>query len=62
MRVLFSFGTKNKNKIFYMSHHKAFKQIKSEAQAEVLTSVNFLLFLFDKFCLAHKEINAFSHH
>lgn len=48
-----------------MSYHKLVKQIKSEVRAtlqgEMLTSVNFSLFLFDKFCLAHKEINAFSH-
>lgn len=64
MHVLFSFGSRNKNKTLYTSHHKLFKQIKSEAhatlQAEVLTSVNFLL--FDKFHLAHREINVFSHH
>lgn len=66
MCLLFSFLARNKNKKFYTSHHKLFKQIKIEVwatlQAEVLTSVNFLLFLSDEFCLAHKEINAFSHH
>lgn len=55
-----------KNKKLYASHIQLFKQIKSKAQAtlqaEVLTSVNFLLFLFDKFHLAHREINVFSHH
>lgn len=66
MHVLFSFGAKSKNKEFDTSHRKLFKKIKREArvtlQAEVLTSGNFLLFLFDKFGLAHREINAFSHH
>lgn len=49
-----------------MSHPKLFEQKESNVQIalqpEALTSPNFLLCLSDQLCLAHKEINVFSHH